>query len=306
MKVYDRTTCKGLPSGIGEKIKSDIISSLNAVHTQEGSFIVNPSLWYWKNPKGKIAPSVVNSATFISKKFQTALVERGWKKEKTLAGQAIDGYICLPTPSGQHVAEDQFIPFFESYTEALNLPFEDWGIEFHRLHPMFGKRKVFEAQGLPESVQAYLKPSDGALEMRVGLEFETGNIASSFRALIKLENLYQDGLIDAGVFITSNDKASTATVIWPTSNRNGSFEELKARNYNKYLTIPLWEYGFAPDGTSNDAPYLGSDGTTYVPATAGEPLAVGEATYERYEAENREILKLVAGTAPAIVEEEPD
>ena len=74
------------------------------------------------------------------------------------------------------------------------------------------------------------------------------NIASSFRSLYKLGFLYSEFEIDAGVFITSIDKNNCATRIWPVSNRNGSFQELKQRNYKRMVVLPLWEFGFAPDG----------------------------------------------------------
>ena len=74
------------------------------------------------------------------------------------------------------------------------------------------------------------------------------NIASSFRSLYKLGFLYSESEIDAGVFITSIDKNNCATRIWPVSNRNGSFQELKQRNYKRMVVLPLWEFGFAPDG----------------------------------------------------------
>jgi hypothetical protein len=102
----------------------------------------------------------------------------------------------------------------------------------------------------------------------VGVEFETGNIASSFRALTKLGNLFSAGKIDAGVFVTSNDKANCAARIWPASNRNGSFEELRRRRYKDNVALPLWEVGFAPDAFDSSAPYLGIDGSLYRPVAS--------------------------------------
>ena len=110
------------------------------------------------------------------------------------------------------------------------------------------KRGCFNLSGLDPSFHASFRQGTGTVPLRVGLEFETGNIASSFRSLNKLNFLFREGEIDAGVFITSADKGTTAARIWPMSNRNGSFEELERRNYRETISFPVWKFSFAPDG----------------------------------------------------------
>src|SRR5262249_6586625 len=78
----------------------------------------------------------------------------------------------------------------------------------------------------------------------------------------------------------SMDKPSCATRIWPASNRNGSFQELKQRNYQRMVMLPLWEFGFAPDDFSNTIGYLGSDGSLYTPKLTGEKHQVVGVEYD--------------------------
>ena len=128
------------------------------------------------------------------------------------------------------------------------------------------------------------------LNVRIGFEFETGNIASSFRALSKLDSLYKQGAIDIGVFVTSIDKGSTATRIWPSSNRNGSFEELKNRDYKRNVEVPLIEYGFRPDRIDSTAPYLFKDGSTYYPIFTGKDVEVSGKLFSIYTSDGVEVL----------------
>ena len=128
---------------------------------------------------------------------------------------------------------------------------------------MYGGEPRYPIDGLPESTHHLFVQHEVNRQFKVGVEFETGNIASSFRALRKLSDLFANGSIDAGVFVTSIDKASSATRIWPVSNRNGSFEELRRRNYESGLDLPMLCVGFAPDGFSTEVPHLGQDGELY-------------------------------------------
>jgi hypothetical protein len=106
-----------------------------------------------------------------------------------------------------------------------------------------------------------------------------------------LNFLFRKGEIDAGVFITSRDKQSTAARIWPVSNRNGSFEELERRNYRETISFPSWELSFAPDGVSQTAPYLARDGTTYEPVNTGRTETVGGVTYEVWSGDGKELFR---------------
>lgn len=112
---------------------------------------------------------------------------------------------------------------------------------------------------------------DASVTIRIDLEFETGNIASSFRALDKLETLFVTGFIEYGVFVTSIDKEHAAARIWPQSNRNGSFAELENRNYRNNRTVPLWEFGFEPDAFDPNGPYF-NNSVLYRPVPTGRTL----------------------------------
>jgi hypothetical protein len=215
----------------------------------------------------------MNSATFISKRFLGHLESLGWTTEKELSEQRIDAYVELRAEGPTYrIPADRFLDYFTNFlqtpdgsatlTEAGSLD-----RLFTKLYGAFVSRPFVHPEGLPVHLKAYAVSSAEPLIVRVGLEFETGNIASSFRSLYKLGFLYSEGEIDAGVFITSIDKNSCACRIWPTSNRNGSFQELKQRNYKRMVVLPLWEFGFAPDGFSETAPFLGSDGQPFT-ATA--------------------------------------
>src|SRR5262249_25316698 len=133
--------------------------------------------------------------------------------------------------TGYALDQARFLQFFESYW--TDHPTESLDLAFVRLYQMYHRRAFFGIGHLHPKYHGFFAPTpipDGTV-VRVGLEFETGNIASSFRALWKLNILYLANLLDAGVFITSLDKTTTAARIWPQSNRNGSFTELEQRNY---------------------------------------------------------------------------
>ncbi len=274
------------PTVVG-RVTDDVIAALQGIITASGKFIVNPTLWYGRNRQGKVTVQVVNSATFLSKTFQNFIqVQRGWEKEKVLSGQRIDAYIELPSEPGFNLDKAQMGRFLDQYTTAH--PEASVDAIFFR----YGKRSCFNLSGLDQSFHGYFAQASVTTKVRVGLEFETGNIASSFRSLNKLNFLFRKGEIDAGVFITSVDKATTATKIWPVSNRNGSFEELENRNYHETITFPIWEFSFAPDGLDIAAPYLGANGSTFVPANTGRTVTIGGLPYEEWTGDGKELLKL--------------
>jgi len=204
----------------------------------------------------------VNAAGYISGKFQDALKNRGWEKEPSLEGQNIDGYIELNTRETYSLKKSHVVNLTSTFWDEN--PTREFDEIVSLFYGMFVKRNCFTLGTVPETYHEHFMRSEKGV-LRIGLEFETGNIASSFRALSKLGSLYQNTVIDAAVFITSVDKNSTAARIWPTSNRNGSFEELDKRDYLRNVRIPLWEFSFAPDAVSKDAPYLSKDGSTYRP-----------------------------------------
>ncbi len=133
---------------------------------------------------------------------------------------------------------------------------------FPMFYGMYADRFCFNLPPL-ESIKYLFEKKYVSYRYKIGIEFETGNVASSFRAINKLNGLFHQGQIDGGCFITSIDKKNSATRIWPVSNRNGSFQELKNRSYLSQVSLPLICIGFAPDGFSRAAPFLGANGALY-------------------------------------------
>lgn len=154
---------------------------------------------------------------------------------------------------------------------------------FSSLYQKYMARRCFLPSENLAPYKNLLATSLGMEKIRIGLEFETGNIASSFRAFSKLNSLFRLGKIDAGVFITSKDKSTTACRLWPVSNRNGSFEELEKRN----IALPMFEFSFCPDGYSHHAPYLGSGGNTYFLIDQGRTKVIGGIRYRIFTGEKK-------------------
>ena len=281
MQIYQRRRPELGDCNIEMLVFQEMERAFQSVATQGDNFIVNDSLWYWKNPNGKIKPTVVNSAKFITSKFQDALFKQGWEIEKELDGQRFDAYTTRSVKRKIYrCAESEFTDFLSAYEKATERSSGPKASEMYRAYFILGQTGLDK---IPSAVHKFFNLIDETVEIRMGLEFETGNIASSFRALHKLDKLYRAGLLDYGIFITSYDKASSATRIWPVSNRNGSFEELDNRGGNEDLSIPLWEIGFAPDGFSTTAEYLGADGATYQMLSTGRTITIDGVTHEEYQ-----------------------
>jgi hypothetical protein len=260
----------------GEKVDEFVDNQLKGAFSQlatvEKEFVVNDTLWFAMNDRGVVTPCVVNSADYISGRFLSALGRKGWTQPKNLINQEIDAYIEIHTHPAQaySIQESRFPAFFYEYSatpeaNACAAAGESMDKMFARLfHANVKRARAIGAEITGSSLQKYWIPTETTSVIRIGLEFETGNIASSFRAINKLALLYESNEIDAGIFITSIDKAQCASRIWPVSNRNGSFEELENRNYRMMLNFPAWEYGFSPDRIDTSAPYLGRT-KTYQP-----------------------------------------
>lgn len=282
-----------ISAAIDNQITGAVTQALQAVRTSSNNFIVNDTLWFALNDRNKVTPCVMNSAKFISKKFLDELETAGWTKEKSIIEQTIDAYIeIIPEASEAYrVSPERFLEYFASYTrtaEGASAINEAGGLDhlFTKLYGSLVSRPFVYPGCLPEHLGKYVERTSERLILRVGLEFETGNIASSFRSLYKLGFLYSEREIDAGVFITSIDKNNCAARIWPVSNRNGSFQELRQRNYKRMVVLPLWEFGFAPDGFSNTASFLGSDGHLFTALPSGERLTASDGgEYDVFEGE---------------------
>jgi hypothetical protein len=286
---------------LDRRVRKDVSKALGAVQTVAGSFIVNDTLWLAVNDRGKVTPCVMNSAKFISGIFLNSLSRLGWSLEKTIIEQTIDAYIALPQPGQAYrVPDKQFVDYFQAYTsttDGLQEVKEAGGLDrlFSRLYGTLVSRPFVHPTTVPDLLQRYAEPVPESVTVRIGLEFETGNIASSFRSLLKLGLLYAAQEIDLGVFITSIDKPSCATRIWPTTNRNGSFQELKQRNYQRMVILPLWEFGFAPDGFSSTTGYLAGDGSLYTPKSTNGKHVDGGVEYDVHiRPDGKRVLRLPA------------
>lgn len=273
MKLYYTNVDNRIPSVIIDKIKSDIHTSFSF---DNNDFKVNPTLHYRYDGK-KLRPTVMNQAEFISKSFQKNLKKCGWEYDFTIIGQEIDGYIDLLVENidTYHINKNQVHGMISKID-----PDDSQFIEkITSIYQMYYQRNCFS----PDSefnINDYSKTT-GSVSFRVGLEFETGNIASSFRAFSKLNNLYAKNQIDIGVFITSNDK-SVSTRIWPTSNRNGSLEELKKRDFEHELRFPYIIIGFEPEGWDNTIGYLQKNGERYSLEDDVEIISIDEKKYKYY------------------------
>jgi hypothetical protein len=286
MQVQVRAAPIELNQSIRDRVVADVTESLQSVRTDDERFVVNDTLWYGLNRQGRATLQVVNSAGFISQRFENYLHDvKGWQNQKMIDRQRIDGYIELPCPAGVVLDKAKIAGFLDRFmSEKPEASVDD--VLFRYMH-----RRCFNLN--IEEYSEFFAESSGEVTLRIGLEFETGNIASSFRALNKLNFLFRKGQIDAGVFITSIDKRTTSARIWPSSNRNGSFQELERRNYRDTITFPIWELSFAPDAVDANAPYLGSGGETYIPVNTGATIEIRNTTYEKWTGDGKELLRKV-------------
>ena len=259
MKVAVENMESALPEDVTKRIIGDVTHALNSIKTKNDQFIVNDTKWYFKNPKGEVKPSVVNRAGFLSSIFQNALEDIGWEKEPTLNGQTFDAQLDLvQTIDVWKLGVAQYLKLLSAMHDEDD---DNFG---HKATDIYRRYVLSESIYLPrwlEPYRCFFTTTKKPKHIVVGLEFETGNIASSFRAINKLQGLYDLNLIDIGVFITSFSKEDGACRIWPVSNRNGSFEELNMRNYVESRSYTAIDISFRPDSYSNVAPYFNNEST---------------------------------------------
>lgn len=294
MKIHRRCSPDAVESSIEARVVQDVTRALRSVVTRGRRFVVNDSAWFLRRGNGKVTPCVMNAATFLSEKFQNTLRDGcGWQKKKEIAGQEIDAYLEL-TAAGRKFripADARFLDFFALHFDRSR-PM-DLRKEFLACWRRFVQVGINDPSEIDEPYRPFFAMTgEGAVAIRIGLEFETGNIASSFRALDKLETLFVTGLIDYGVFVTSIDKEHSAARIWPQSNRNGSFAELEKRNYRNNRTVPLWEFGFEPDEFDQEAPYFNSI-ALYEPIPTGRTLTHRRVAYDVFLRGTEKLLKPV-------------
>lgn len=291
MRVHLVNSAKDILSdSVYKRVLKDVTDSIVGITANSpDKFIVNPMLWYNIVPTKKGAleakPRVMNSADYLSKKLGSQLHAKGWKAgpdEAEIDEQKIDGYIEIPNADTMSkIEESAFIEFLFDAKKSGLLASMTPKQAFDFYYSRFCSNTWVTPKDVPQKLMKYFIVAPPR-PIRVGLEFETGNIASSFRALMKLEHLFRKGLIDYGVFITSVDKKTTAAQIWPVSNRNGSFSELDNRRATIGLTVPLLQIGFSPDALSSSAGYLGSDGKTYKPKPTGKRKRVDGLVFQQF------------------------
>lgn len=278
MIVKSRSKPTGLVSALDEKVSKDVGAALRAITTSGEHCVVNDTAWY-SLKSGVPKRCVMNSAEYFSKQFLTALHEvGGWHREKTIEGQTIDAFIEITAVGSTFVlSNENFRQFIVGYwSDHPEMEITD----ISRLYGMYCKRNIYDIPpNLPARFRHLFNPamSEESIQVKVGLEFESGNISSAFRAFSKLNTLYSLGSIDLGVFITTN--RDSARRIWPISNRNGSYEELENRRYKSNIQFPLWEFVFEPDQYDRGAPYLKSDGTVYTPISTERIERYGKQSY---------------------------
>ncbi|KEK27058.1 MULTISPECIES: PDDEXK family nuclease [Shewanella] len=267
MKIQIARNDLFIPETIKSKIFNYVSEALNSITTQNNQFIVNDTLCFRKQGRGnKVTPCVMNSASYMSSIFQESLASLpNCYGETTINNQSFDGMIHIDYDGfGFEITEkDNILKVTHQYIYINKLPSNRVYTLFPMFYGMFVDRSFFDINFLPEYLHHFFTKKSLRTTIKVGVEFETGNIASSFRAINKLYGLYQSGFIDIGVLVTSIDKPNCATRIWPVSNRNGSFQELNQRNYEEQVSLPLIGVGFSPDSFSNKAPFFDATGSLY-------------------------------------------
>ncbi|MEK9494964.1 hypothetical protein V2H77_00450, partial [Photorhabdus sp. P32] len=231
----------------------------------DNKFIINDCSFMRKQSNNRITPCVMNSASFISSKFQYNLnLLPNCLGETSINLQRIDGLIMVEYKGLAYKIKDKtkILEVAFKYIESKKLHSNVIYTLFPMFYGMYVDRLCFSIPEL-NGIEHLFDVEEVNYHYRIGVEFETGNVASSFRAINKLNSLFHEGEIDGGCFITSIDKKNSATRIWPVSNRNGSFQELRNRSYISQISLPLVCIGFAPDGFSQTAPFLGASGELY-------------------------------------------
>lgn len=279
MIISRQDTNSFLPEEIDLSVFQKNTSALQGITTHNNNFVVNDTLFFRKQRTGRVTNCVMNSASYISKGFQhnLSLQENSFGETK-LNEQNIDGYIEERFDGfGYRILnKNNLLEVIYRYIEVNELSASSIYTLFPMFHGMYVDRGTYNIDNIPSDMHHYFERQEVSETFKVGVEFETGNVASSFRAINKLFILFQQGQIDAGVFITSTDKQTSASRIWPVSNRNGSFQELTQRMYKEQVSLPLMCIGFAPDRFSNTAEFLSKDGTTYAPRSTGEVDSTGQ------------------------------
>lgn len=278
-----------IPPVVRDRAIEIVSNCLNGIKTCPEGFVVNDTLHFRRQRNNKITPCVMNSANFISRRFQSNLAKvDGCKGETSIIEQDIDGMIVQEYVGDGYRIKDKnkILELLHDYVDQKGLPESSVFTLFPMFYGMYVRSNFYDIAHLPAEAKELFEKVSVRAPFKLGVEFETGNVASSFRAFNKLFILFQAGYIDAGVFVTSTDKASSATRIWPVSNRNGSFQELRQRNYMGQVSLPLICIGFAPDKFDSQAQFLGRGGSLYSLQSTGRKDETG--AYDVYVGEDGE------------------
>lgn len=278
-----------IPPVVRDRAIEIVSNCLNGIKTCPEGFVVNDTLHFRRQRNNKITPCVMNSANFISRRFQSNLAKvDGCKGETSIIDQDIDGMIVQEYVGDGYRIKDKnkILELLHDYVDQKGLPESSVFTLFPMFYGMYVRSNFYDIAHLPAEAKELFEKVSVRAPFKLGVEFETGNVASSFRAFNKLFILFQAGYIDAGVFVTSTDKASSATRIWPVSNRNGSFQELRQRNYMGQVSLPLICIGFAPDKFDSQAQFLGRGGSLYSLQSTGRKDETG--AYDVYVGEDGE------------------
>lgn len=284
MIVDHRKLPPALPKSVVGLVQAEIEQALGAVATVNDKFIVNPSAWCSVG-QGRARRAVMNSAGFISKTFQRDLEQSGWQCEYKRRDQKIDAFKAVTeeyesvtiSEAGVRGLLELFFDGAASLNDIVFGPHLEGSSRLpaivRSLYGMYVDRRIHTAPaGNSDVASFFTRLGNAERTVRFGLEFETGNIASAFRSLMKLNILYELNEIDVGIFVTTDRESATS--IWPSSNRNGSFEELENRRYQRNVLFPIWEVLFKPDAYDRSAQYLAADGSLYEPQETSETFAV--------------------------------
>lgn len=295
MKVKVVHDGRFLPRQVREVATQIVGDSLRQIVTRGDQFVINDTLYFRAQRTGRVTTCVMNSASFLSKSFQRNLAGYpGCNGETKIDGQNIDGTITLTVETTGYRIKDpnELLRVLHRYIEQEGLQRSAVYTLFPMFYGMYTGPGLYDIERLPADMHGLFEEVPGVKQFRIGVEFETGNVASSFRAFNKLFVLFQNNYIDAGVFVTSLDKRHCATRIWPVANRNGSFQELEQRRYLEQVSLPLLCVGFQPDSFDSNAPFLGKNGGLFTPEPTGRTDSTG--AHQIYLGEDgEEILKPV-------------
>jgi hypothetical protein len=311
--VADRCIPPAIPEPLARVIRAEVHSALKGVTTSPEGFVVNDSPWLEVRPSGKATAAVLNEADFISKTFQKRLRELAdpWSIEETIEGQKIDAFKRFTASiEGFFLDRDRLRSVVDEFWRdpELFIPLvqSNWphchSVEFDQmvwwLSAMYFRRRLHDVSIIPQALRhRFLSTGVRDHEIRVAIEFETGNTASAYRAFVKLNALYALDRIDLGIFIATSK--ADAHRIWPVSNRNVHFGELTNRGYRRSVFFPIWEIEFRPDTYSTEASYLRGDGTTYRPTATRDVFAHAGSLMPIFLVDGRRVI-------PAVVPDQSD